>query len=263
MSTFMSTRIPHLAVKFKRWTFYYTCILTWYGQIKDIAGIHTKSIDCSLFSPFAVITGAWTAHAPLRYSTHIISVNTYLEQLSHLLRASPWSPSYWKRNSFCGQRGAGGRHRRLVCASRMDVLPCEPPLRSASPLFSPLFSEGRELWASSPSSPHSHSCFSHATSRSSLKIKILIPACFFSSTSSGRFYFCKDTAPSPVFTCSHSCIKTASGRVCHRQRATQHNCPAENHRSLFPGKLTAQPNLQHPKGPYLLTLINQVTVSFT
>lgn len=198
-----------------------------------------------------------------RYVTaHIfISVNTYLEQLSHLLRASPWSPSYWKRNSFCGQRGAGGRHRRLVCASRMDVLPCEPPLRSASPLFSPLFSEGRERRASSLLSPHSHSCFSHATGRSSLKISI--PACFFSSTSSSRFYFYKDTLTSPVFRCSHSCIMTASGRVWPRQRAAQHNCSAENHRSLFPGKLTAQPNLQHSKEPYLPTLINQVTVSFT
>lgn len=77
------------------------------------------------------------------------------------------------------------------------------------------------------------------------------------------FIFCKDTAPSPVLKCSHSCIMTASGRVCPRQRAAQHTCPAENHRSLFPGKLTAQPNLQHPKGPYLPTLINQVTGSFT
>lgn len=83
------------------------------------------------------------------------------------------------------------------------------------------------------------------------------------STSSSRFYFCKDTLTSPVFRCSHSCIMTASGRVWPRQRAAQHNCSAENHRSLFPGKLTAQPNLQHSKEPYLPTLINQVTVSFT
>lgn len=136
-------------------------------------------------------------------------------------------------------------------------LPCAQPLHFSAHYFS----EGRERWASSLSSPHSHSCFSQATSRSSLKIPI--PACFFSSTSSGRFYFCKDTPPSPVFKCSHSCIMTASGRVCPRQRAAQHHCSAENHRSLFPGKLTGQPNLQQAKKPYLPTLINQVTVSFT
>lgn len=59
-----------------------------------------------------------------------------------------------------------------------------PSLRSASPLFS-LFSEGWERWASSLWSPHSHSCFSHASNRGSLKIPI--PVCFFPL--SVRFYF--------------------------------------------------------------------------
>lgn len=183
---------------------------------------------------------------------------TYLEQPSHLLHASPWSPSYWKRNSFCGQRGTGGRHLRLVCASRMDALPCVPSLRSASPLFS-LFSEGWERRASSLWSPHSHSCFSHASSRSSLKIPI--PVCFFPLPSDFILFFCKGKTPSPILKCAHKLhndskskrLSTAVYSIIALQRITKAYFQA----------LTAQPSLQHTKEAYFSMLINQTAVLST
>lgn len=159
--------------------------------------------------PLTVINGAWTAHAPY-VTAHIFE--TYLEQPSHLLHASPWSPSYWKRNSCCGQRGTGGRHLRLVCASRMDALPCAFLALSLS-TFQPIFRGvgALSVIALKPTQPLV--LFSCQQSRLTQDPDSRM---FLSTLRQILFYFATAKLPHLFSSVRASCITTANGSVCPR-----------------------------------------------